>query len=74
MLAKILVNLSAWFVLSVIVGLLAGRAISMVREASAPGFAPPLETDGEAAALNELEELEEKEMLVLAYARMDEVR
>lgn len=74
MLAKILVNLSAWFVLSVIAGLLAGRAISMVREASAPGFTPPLETDWEAAALNELEELEKKEMLVLAYARMDEVR
>jgi hypothetical protein len=71
MLAKILVTMSAWFLLSVIVGLLVGRAISTFREAPAPGFTPPLaETDWGAAALNELEE----EMLVLAHAQMEEVR
>ena len=69
MLAKLLVNLSAWFVLSVIVGLLVGRAISSFREAPAPGFAPPLETDWEAAALSELGEVE---MQDLVHAQMEE--
>lgn len=58
MLAKLLLNLSAWFLLSVIVGLLVGRAISTFREASAPGFTPPPETDWEPAALSELGEAE----------------
>ena len=71
MLTKILVNLSAWFVLSVMVGLLAGRAISTFREAPVPGVAPPLETDWEAAALRKLEE---KEMPIFTHARMEEVR
>ncbi len=68
MLAKILVTLSAWFLLSVIVGLLVGRAMSTFRQAPAPGFVPPLETDLDPAALNELEE---EEMLVLPNAQME---
>ncbi len=71
MLAKILVTLSAWFLLSVIVGVLVGRAMSTFRQAPAPGFAPPLETDWEAAALDEVEE---EEMLVLGHTEMQEVR
>lgn len=70
MLAKLFVNLSAWFLLSVIVGLLVGRAISTFREAPAPGFAPPLETDWEAAALSELGEAE---IWDLVHARTEEI-
>ena len=48
MLAKLLEILSTWFLLSLIVGSLVGRAISAFPgEAPAPGFAPSLETDGE---------------------------
>jgi len=48
MLAKLREVLSAWFLLSLIVGLSVGKAISALPgEAPAPGFAPSLETDGE---------------------------
>jgi hypothetical protein len=67
MLAKIFVMLSEWFLLSMIVGLLLGRAISTFRKAPAPGIAP-LETDWGAA----LNELEEKEMLVPSHVRMQQ--
>jgi hypothetical protein len=70
MLAKILVTLSAWFLLSMMVGLLVGRAISTLQIAHALGFAPPLETDWGTPALNELEE---EEMLILSQAQMQEV-
>jgi hypothetical protein len=70
MLAKILLILSAWSLLSMMVGLLVGRAISTLRKAHALGFAPPLETDWGTPALNELEE---EEMLVLSHAQMQEV-
>jgi hypothetical protein len=69
MLAKILVILSAWFLLSMMVGLLVGRAISMLQKVHALGFAPPLETDWGTPALNELEE---EEMLVLSHPQMQE--
>jgi hypothetical protein len=68
MLAKILVTLSAWFLLSLIVGLLVGRALSTFRRPSAPGFVPPLETGWEPLTLNALEE---EEMLVLAHAHLE---
>ena len=70
MLAKILVTLSAWFLLSIVVGLLVGRAISMLQKAPMLGFAPPLETDWATPALNELED---EEMLALLQAQMQEV-
>jgi hypothetical protein len=66
LLNHIFVILSAWFLLSVIVGLLAGRALSNFPEAPAPGFVPFPEDHQETAAFNELEE---EEMEVLAYAR-----
>ena len=69
MLVKILMALSGWFLLSVIIGLLVGRTMSTFREATAPGFAPPLETDWEATALRELEE----EMAGLAHEQMEEL-
>lgn len=56
MLGKIFVILSAWFLLSLIVGLLAGRVMSTFPETPAPGYVPPLETDWETAALKELGE------------------
>ncbi len=64
MLAKLLVILSVWFLLSLIVTLLVGMAISTFREVPAPAFIPPLETDWEAAGV---EEVEEEQLLVLAY-------
>jgi hypothetical protein len=67
MLDKIFVIFSAWFLLSLMVGLLAGRAISTFREAPAPRIAPALDTDWEAIALSELEE---EERLVLSHAQM----
>jgi hypothetical protein len=70
MLAKIFVALSAWFLVSVIVGLLAGRTISTLQKAPAQGFVPPTGTDWGTAALNEPEE---EEMLVLSHAEMQEV-
>ena len=70
MLARILVTLSAWFVLSMMVGLLIGRAISTLQKARTLGFAPALETDWETPALNELQE---EEMLVLSHAELQEV-
>jgi hypothetical protein len=70
MLDKILVALSAWFLLSMMVGLLVGRVISTLQRAHTLGFAPPLETDWETTALNQLEE---QDMLVLSHARMQEV-
>ena len=70
MLAKILVTLSVWFLLSMMVGLLVGRAISTLQKAPTLGFAPPLETDWATPALNELEE---EEMLALSHAQMQEV-
>jgi hypothetical protein len=72
MLAKILVTLSVWFLLSMVVGLLVGRAISTLRKTPTLRFAPPLEieTDWGTSALNELEE---EELLVLSYAELQEV-
>ena len=64
MLAKLLVILSVWFLLSLIVTLLVGMAISTFREVPMPGFTPALETDWEAAGV---EEVEEEQSLVLAY-------
>jgi len=66
MLAKIFVILSAWFLVSMIVGLLAGRVISTLQKAPAQGFVPPTETGWGTAALNEPE-------LVLSHAQMQEV-
>jgi hypothetical protein len=66
LLNHILVILLAWFLLSVIVGLLAGRALSNFPEAPDPGFVPFPENYQDTAAFNELEE---EEMDVLAYAR-----
>jgi hypothetical protein len=57
MLAKILMILSAWFLLSMIFGLLVGRALSKFRKPPKPGVALPLGTDWEAAAPGELEEI-----------------
>jgi hypothetical protein len=70
MLAKVLVILSAWFLLSIMVGLLVGRAISTLQKVHTLGFAPPLETDWATPALNELED---EEMLVLSQAQMQEL-
>ena len=66
MLAKILVSLSAWFLLSIVVGPLVGRAISTLQKVHTLGFAPPLETDCATPAPNELED---DEILVLSQAR-----
>ena len=70
MLAKILVTLSAWFLLSMVVGLFVGRAISSLQRARTLGFAPPLETGWGTPAPNELEG---EEMLVLSHTQMQEV-
>lgn len=67
---KILVTLSVWFLLSMMVGLLVGRAISTLQKAHTLGFAPPLATDWANPALNELED---EEMLALLQAQMQEV-
>jgi ABC-type dipeptide/oligopeptide/nickel transport system permease subunit len=56
--------------LLIMVGLLVGRAISMLQKAPTLGFAPPPETDWGTLALNELEE---EEMLVPSYPQMQEV-
>jgi hypothetical protein len=69
MLAKILVILSTWFLLSMMVGLLVGRVISTLQKVHTVGFAPPLETDWGAPALNEVEE---GDMLVLSHPQMQE--
>ncbi len=45
MLAKILLDLSIWFVLSVIVGLVAGRAICAFQKPPAQASSPFLEVD-----------------------------
>ena len=66
MLAKLPVILSVWFVLSLVVTLLVGRAISTFREVPPPGFVPPLETETDWKAAD-VEELEEEELLVLAH-------
>jgi hypothetical protein len=72
MLAKILVTWSVWFLLSMVVGLLVGRAISTLQKTPTLCFAPPLEieTDWGTSALNELEE---EELLVLSHAELQEV-
>jgi|HubBroStandDraft_2_1064218.scaffolds.fasta_scaffold137352_4 hypothetical protein len=70
MLAKILVTLSVWFLLSMVLGLIVGKAISMLQKSHSLGFASPLETDWETLALNELEG---EEILVLSDAQMQEV-
>jgi hypothetical protein len=70
MLAKILVTLSLWFLLSMVVGLLVGRAISTLQKTPTLRFAPPLETDWGTPTLNELEE---EELLVLSHAELQEV-
>ena len=68
MLVKIFVSLSAWFLLSVIVGLVVGRAISIIQKAPTQGFAPPSGTDWGTAALKQ-----DEEMLVQSHAHMQEV-
>jgi len=68
MLIKILVTLSASFLLSSAVGLLLGRAISTFRDMAAPPIAPPSETDEGAAAANELED---EETLVPMHAHSE---
>ena len=70
MLDKILVDLSTWFLLSIAIGLLVGRAISRLQKAHTLRFAPPLETYCEAAALSQLQE---DHMLVLSHPQMQEV-
>ena len=65
MLAKIPMILTAWFLVSLIVGLLLGRTISMLREAPSPGFIFSLESDVESATLSEAKE---QETLNLAHA------
>ena len=67
MLAKIFVMLSAWFLLSVIVGLLMGRVMSTIPETLTPGYIPPAESDWETAAL---EELGEEALPFLTHAHM----
>jgi hypothetical protein len=47
MLAKILLDLSIWFMLSLIVGLLVGRAICAFQKPPAPGSIPSLEVHWE---------------------------
>ena len=71
MLAKIFMYASAWFVLSVIVGLLVGRAISNFREEPAPGVHQASETNWGTGVINEMDE--EEEVLVPAHAEMQEV-
>jgi len=56
MLTKMFVYASAWFLLSVIAGLLAGRTIYTFREGRPPGFDPCLETDWEAGTSNKVDE------------------
>jgi len=70
MLIKIFVSLLAWFLVSVIFGLLVGRAISIMQEAPTQGFGSPAATDWGTAALNEQEE---EESLVDSHAQMQEV-
>ena len=70
MLAKILVTLSAWFLLSMVVGLLVGKAISTLQNAHTLGFASPLDTGWGTPALNEVEN---EELPVLSDAQMQEV-
>ena len=70
MLHKILVALSAWFVFSMMVGLLVGRAISTLQRAYTLGFAPALETDWETTSPNQLES---EDMLVLSHRQLQQV-
>ncbi len=71
MLARIFMYASAWFALSVIVGLLVGRAISTFSEEPAPGLHQASETNWGTGAIHEVDE--EKEMPVPAHAEMQEV-
>jgi len=70
MLDKILVVLSAWFLLSVMAGLLLGRAISMLRRAPTLNLAAPEETDWQTDAFDE-EQM--PEMLVLASVQTQDI-
>jgi hypothetical protein len=70
MLDRILVDLSTWFLLSIVIGLLVGRAISTLQKANTLRFAPPLETYCETAALSLLQK---EHMLVLSQPQMQEV-
>lgn len=70
MLDKILVDLATWFLLSIAIGLLVGRAVSTLQKAHTLGFARPLETYCETAALSQLQE---EHMLVLSQPQMQEV-
>jgi hypothetical protein len=70
MLAKILVSLSAWFLLSIVIGPLVGRAISTLQKVHTLGFAPPLATDwGDSC----FQRTGRGEMLVLSHVQMQEV-
>ena len=71
MLEKIFMYASAWFLLSVIVGLLVGRAISTFREEPAPDLHHAPETNWGTGVINEI--YEEEEVLVPAHAEMQEV-
>lgn len=72
MLAKIFMYASAWFVLSLIIGLLMGRVISTFPEEPAPGLRRASEINWGTGPINEVDE--EEEMLVPAHAEMQEVR
>jgi hypothetical protein len=73
MLAKVFEYATAWFLLSLIVGLLVGRAISTFREAPAPGDDLYLEGDWETVVINE-KEVDAEEMPAPAHAEMQGVR
>jgi hypothetical protein len=68
MLAKILVSLSAWFLLSMVVGPLVGKAIFKLQNVDTLGFGSPLETDWAPPAPYELEG---EETPVLSQAQME---
>jgi hypothetical protein len=58
MLVKILLDLSIWFVLSLMVGLLVGRAIWAFQKPPAPGSNPSLEVYWDAADATEWQQAE----------------
>ena len=70
MLDKILVVLSAWFLLSLMVGLLLGRTISMLRRAPTLNFVSSEETDWQPGAFDEQQMAE---MLALSSAQTQDI-
>jgi hypothetical protein len=71
MLAKAFEYATAWFLLSLIVGLLVGRAISAFRETPAPSVEPYLEGDWGTVVIKEVDA---EEMPAPAHAEMQGVR